>query len=115
MDRDAVGFSREVSEALRELKAFNYARIYQNPKIKGEVDKIGRLVETLFELYLEDFAQDNRESDLFTGFLDGMSKEYTDSNKPAEVVRDFIAGMTDEYFMRQCQLRLLPQRMPSRF
>lgn len=115
MERDGVGFSRKVSETLRELKSFNYERIYQNPKIKGEVGKIGRLVETLFELYLEDFDKENRESDLFSGFLDGMSREYLDSHSPAEVVRDFIAGMTDEFFMRQCQLRLLPQRMPSRF
>jgi len=115
MDKDGVGFSPEVSEALRELKSFNYERIYQNPKIKGEVRKIGRMFETLFELYLEDFAKENRESELFSGFLDGMSREYIDSHSPAEVVRDFIAGMTDEFFMRQCQLRLLPQRMPSRF
>jgi dGTPase len=115
MEKDGVGFSPEVSEALRELKSFNYERIYQNPKIKGEVGKIGRMFETLFELYLEDFAEENRESDLFSGFLDGMSAEYIDSHSPPEVVRDFIAGMTDEFFMRQGQQRLLPQRMPSRF
>ena len=115
MDRNGVGFSPEVSEALKELKAFNYARIYQNPKIKSQVDKIGRLFKTLFELYLEDLSKENRESDIFKGFLDGMSLEYIDSHLPAEVVRDFIAGMTDDFFMRQCQLRFLPQRMPSRF
>jgi len=115
MDRNGVGFSPEVSEALSELKSFNYERIYQNPKIKSQVKKIGRLFETLFELYLDDFAKENRESDLFKGFLDGMSQEYIDTHSPAEVVRDFIAGMTDDFFMRQCQLRFLPQRMPSRF
>ena len=115
MDRDGVGFSPEVSEALRELKSFNYNRIYQNPKIKGEVGKIGRMFETLFELYMEDFAKKNRESEIFTGFLDGMSQEYITAHSPAEMVRDFIAGMTDKFFIRQCQLRLLPQRMPSRF
>jgi dGTPase len=83
MDRDAVGFSPEVSEALRELKSFNYARIYQNPKIKGEVGKIGRLVETLFEIYLDDLASENLESDLFKGFLGGMSRAYTDKHTPA--------------------------------
>ena len=80
VDRDAVGFSPEVSEALRELKSFNYARIYQNPKIKGEVGKIGRLFETLFDLYLGDIAKENRESELFSGFLGGMSQEYIDSH-----------------------------------
>jgi dGTPase len=115
MGQEGVGFSRQISEALRELKFFNYERIYQNPKIKSEVGKIGRLIETLFELYLEDFNKENRRSDLFTGFLDGMSEEYLDNHSPAKVVRDFIAGMTDAFFMRQCRLRLLPQRMPSRF
>jgi dGTPase len=115
MGQDGVGFSPEVSETLRELKLFNYERIYQNPKIKGEVGKIGRLIETLFDLYLEDFSKENRQSDLFSGFLDGMSEEYLDNHSPAEVIRDFIAGMTDAFFMRQCQLRFLPQRMPSRF
>jgi dGTPase len=115
LERDAVGLSREVSEALCELKTFNYNRIYRNPKIKREVEKIGRMFETLFEIYLEDFTRENRDSALFSGFLDGMSRDYLDSHAPAEVVRDFVAGMTDEYFMRQCALRLLPQRMPSRF
>jgi dGTPase len=115
VDRDAVGFSPEVSEALRELKSFNYTRIYQNPKIKGEVGKIGRLFETLFDLYLGDIAKENRESELFSGFLGGMSQKYIDFYSPPEVVRDFMAGMTDKFFMRQCQQRLLPQSMPSRF
>lgn len=113
--RDAVAFSTEVSEALRELRAFNYARIYQNPKIKSEESKIGRLFELLSEVYLEDFESLRRESALFGGFLEGMSPEYLESHSPAEVVRDFIAGMTDDYFLKQCQERLLPRRMPSRF
>jgi dGTPase len=115
IDRNAIGFSPAVSEALRELKSFNYNRIYQNPKIKGEEDKIGRLFETLFELYLDDFERENRESVLFTGFLAGMSEAYLNSNSPPEVVRDFIAGMTDEYFLKQCELRLLPKRKVTRF
>jgi dGTPase len=115
MDKNGVGFSPEVSEALSELKSFNYERIYQNPKIKSQVSKIGRMFETLFELYLSDLAQENRQSDLFNGFLDGMSQEYIEAHSAAEVVRDFIAGMTDDFFMRQCQLRFLPQRMPRHF
>ena len=115
MDQSAVGFSHEASEALKEMKSFNYEQIYQNPKIKGEVSKIGRLFETLFALYLEDYEKENKDSALFSGYLDGMSQEYIETHSPAEMVRDLIAGMTDEYFMKQCHGRLLPQRMPSRF
>lgn|SRR5512139_173050 len=113
--RDAVAFSAEVSDALRELKTFNYRYIYQNPKIKGEEQKIGRLFALLFELYLEDFKKERRDSALFGGFLEGMSPDYLEGNSPAEIVRDFIAGMTDDYFLKQCQERLLPRKMPSRF
>jgi dGTPase len=79
------------------------------------VGKIGRLFETLFELHLGDIAKEDHESELFSGFLGGMSQEYIDSHSPPQVVRDFMAGMTDKFFMRQCQQRLFPQRMPSRF
>jgi dGTPase len=113
--RDAVAFSAEVSEALRELKTFNYQSIYQNPKIKGEEHKIGRLFELLFEVYLEDFERKRRDSALFGGFLEGMSPGYLEGSSPAEIVRDFIAGMTDDYFLKKCQERLLPRKMPSRF
>jgi len=113
--RDAVAFSAEVSEALRELKTFNYEYIYQNPKIKGEEHKIGRLFELVFDVYLEDFRKERRDSAVFGGFLEDMSRDYLEGNSPAEVVRDFIAGMTDDYFLKQCQERLLPQKMPSRF
>jgi dGTPase len=100
---------------LRELKAFNYTYIYGNPKIKSEEAKIGRLFELLFEVYLEDFEKERRDSALFSGFLDGMSLDYLKRHSSAEVVRDFVAGMTDDYFLKQCQERLLPRRMPSRF
>ncbi|MBW2072537.1 MAG: HD domain-containing protein [Deltaproteobacteria bacterium] len=114
-EQDSVGFSPEVSEALQELKKFNYRYIYQNPHIKSQEAKIGRLFEMLFEIYLDDFQHQRHESALFTGFLDGMSAEYLESHSAAEVVRDFIAGMTDAYFLKQCHLRLFPQKMPERF
>jgi len=114
LEQAFVGFSPEVAAILKELKEFNYHRIYRNPKIKWQEHKIGRLFEMLFEIYLEDLEKGNRESALFTGFLDGMSPEYITSHAPAEIVRDFIAGMTDAYFLKQCSERILPQKMPSR-
>jgi dGTPase len=38
-----------------------------------------------------------------------MSEQYREAMPPAAVVRDFIAGMTDEYFLNQCNKRLIPQ------
>lgn len=100
--REAVGFSGEVSAALKVLKDFNYERIYLSPMIKRHNAVIGGLFSKLFETYLEDIEKNRRDAVIFTRFLQNMSPEYTRHRSPAEIVRDFIAGMTDRYFLRQC-------------
>lgn len=96
-----IAFSRQVSEALRELKRFNYEHIYLNPKIKKHFDRIKELFEILFERYLEDIKNQNRLSVIFTNFLENMSRDYIEGHRDEEIVRDFIAGMTDRYFLSQ--------------
>ena len=103
-----VSFSREVSEALQELRDFNNERIYMNPSIKVHTKAIGKLFGILFERYLDDLEKENRRSAVFTQFLEDMSEEYIESHRKEEIVRDFIAGMTDSYFIRQCPEKLRP-------
>ncbi|GBC60445.1 phosphohydrolase [Desulfonema ishimotonii] len=103
-----VAFSREVSEALKRLKQFNYERIYLNPRIKQQSDVIHRLFEMLFERYLTDLRRTNRDSVIFTHFLENMAGTYMEAHANEEIVRDFIAGMTDSYFLRQCPEEMRP-------
>ena len=58
---------------------------------------------------MNDLEKGNEESDIFRGFLEGMSKEYKERASFPEIVRDFISGMTDEYFLDQCRKRLIPE------
>jgi dGTPase len=109
-ESDSVTFSPETSEALKLLRAFNYERIYINPKIKTHTDTIRTLFSILFERYLEDIEKENRSSVIFLNFLKGMSKTYIQTQTREEIVRDFIAGMTDQYFLRQCPEDLRPDR-----
>jgi len=102
IEQDYIAFSPEVSDALAELKKFNYERIYLTPQVKQHSETIRRLFGILFEQYLEDIQKQNWGSVIFTGFLQDMSPEYTAQHRPEEIVRDFIAGMTDHYFLRQC-------------
>ncbi len=104
-----IAFSPEVSQALVELKKFNYRRIYLNPALKARKKIIGRLFGILFEKYLHDLEKNHRSSAIFSRFLEGMSAEYIEQHRPAEVVRDFISGMTDRYFLRQCPEKLRPK------
>ena len=107
--RSHVAFSSEISDALEELKQFNLERIYLNSRIKKHSGTIESLFEMLFERYLEDIADDDRSSVVFTSFLEDMSQEYTNQHCHEEVVRDFIAGMTDQYFLSQCPSGMRPE------
>ncbi len=95
-----VAFSAKVSDALQRLKAFNLKHIYLNPEIKKESANIQKGFKILFETYIGDLQNKNKDSVIFTGFLKDMSACYINSHKHAEIVRDFIAGMTDKYFIR---------------
>ncbi len=111
LERSAISFSPEVSDALRELKTFNYERIYVNPKIKSASAKIKALFSFLFENYCRDVESGRHDSVIFREFLQDMSEQYLESVRTPEIVRDFIAGMTDKYFLRQCPERLKPERL----
>jgi dGTPase len=104
-----LAFSREVSNALKTLKAFNLERIYKNPVIKHHTLKIEQLFVLLFNRYFKDLKTSNRESVIFKRYLKDMDQRYVETHKPAEIVRDFIAGMTDRYFLQQCPPALRPQ------
>lgn len=110
LEQPFVSFSPSVTEALARLKDFNEERIYRSPLVKEQSHKIKLMFELLFERYLRDLEASNEDSDIFRGFLDGMSEKYKDTTPAPGIVRDFIAGMTDEYFLNQCQKNLVPQR-----
>lgn len=108
LGQDRIAFSPEVSESLRHLKAFNYERIYTNPKIKSASPEIEKLFVMLFETYSNDIETGNHDSVIFKEFLKDMSGTYLDMANTFEIVRDFIAGMTDKYFLRQCPEDMKP-------
>lgn len=108
LDGPDIRFSGEIGEALSRLKAFNYTRIYQSERVKKQTAKIRLMFELLFEKYYRDLESGDESSDIFRGFLDGMSLSYRKETPPAEVVRDFVSGMTDEYFLAQCKAHLVP-------
>jgi len=104
-----VCFSNKVSEALLDLKRFNYEKIYLNPKIKEHLQGIKGMFRFLFEKYLEDLEKQNKESVIFKDFLKGISVEYHENHSNAQIVRDFIAGMTDSYFINKIPKKMRPQ------
>ena len=114
-DKNYVGYSPEVGALLKQLKEFNYQRIYNNPRIKNQTSKIEALCQRLFQRFLEDLAQDRRDSLIYQDFLAPLDPAYRESHQPAEIVRDFLASMTDAYFLRTSQELFFPQPLRTGF
>ena len=108
-EKNVVAFSQEKAEALTELKNFNRRRIYYNPSIKAEGDKIRNLYDVIFHNLLAELEAGREGPPALADYLKNMSPQYRTIRRPAEIVRDFIAGMTDDYFLRLSRSLLLPQ------
>ncbi|MCX5864792.1 MAG: HD domain-containing protein [Deltaproteobacteria bacterium] len=104
LEEGAIAFSEEVSEGLKELKAFNYERIYLNPAIKKGLVKITDCYRVLFAACLDQFSRQQAQAEMYANFVQEQGREYVAGQQPAEMARDFIAGMTDAYFLRQAKL-----------
>jgi dGTPase len=112
--KDHVALSEDTAGALKTLREFNDARIYNNPKIKAQSAKIERMFSMLYETFLEDLKKGNGESKVIKSYLNTFTPErrraYIDGTPDAEIVRDFIAGMTDDYFNDTFGEIYLPQK-----
>ena len=107
LDQEGIGFSPPVAQALRELKNFNRARIYNNPEIKTHGPRIKSFFALLFQTYLDQILNKDEKSLIISDFLSDMEPSYLDRTPPAMMVRDFMAGMTDDFFLTQAQ-RTIP-------
>ncbi|MDP8226280.1 MAG: HD domain-containing protein [Candidatus Celaenobacter polaris] len=109
-DKDYVAFDKETSDALYELKCFNYKKIYNHPCIKKEKITIERGMKILFDKYMTDLEKKHTDSKIFNHFLNHKSNQYIKDTNDAEKVRDFIATMTDRYFNQELEDYILPGR-----
>jgi len=108
--KDYVAFDKETSDALYELKRFNYKKIYNHPWIKKEKFTIRRGMIILFDKYMGDLEKKHVDSKIFNHFLNHKSEQYLKDTNDVEKVRDFIATMTDRYFDQELEDYILPGR-----
>ena len=113
LNNDVIGYSDEIFNALKELKAFNYEEIYtrrdlfqKNAYEKTFVDKLKDKFTLIFEIFLKDLEVENYESPIFRDHIEYIDDQnYSTYFKPLKknhklslIVRDYIAGMSDKYF-----------------
>ncbi|RKY37752.1 MAG: phosphohydrolase [Candidatus Omnitrophota bacterium] len=107
--RGYLMFSKEKFTALKELMRFNYKYIYDNPRIKTEQLKISGMFTQLFDCFLEDLKNENKNSAIYKYFLKKPHKDYSRKNPPQRIVVDFLSGMTDSFFLNMYKKHFLPE------
>lgn len=93
----------EVSSLIYMLRDFLYERVYESEKIRKEFRKAKRILNDLYEFYLDNIDQID---------LPGKEniKEYSDEKIKHRFVCDFIAGMTDRFALMTYEKLFLPQQ-----
>ena len=100
-------FSDEVFEGLKQLLAFNYKNIYNNPKKAENEQRSIPIFHMLYEKYFKELEHEN--SEIYELYYSQMKEDYTKSNKCGKMVVDFMAGMTDKFFIDQFEKNFLPK------
>lgn len=100
LDRPDIRMSKEVEEAMQDLRSFMFGSVYTNPRAKGEEKKAQNMLEGLFTYYME--------------HPEDMSEEYRDmlergGDSREIVVCDYISGMTDQYAIYKFEEYFVPK------
>lgn len=96
-----IKLSKEVFEALKAFKKFNYQHIYNKANSIEAIEEYRRGLNLLYRCYLKDLEEKNEKSVIYQFFLNDMNKEYRENTKKQRIVLDFLSGMTDDFFLQQ--------------
>ena len=97
--KNYIAMSKEVFQALTNLKKFNYEHIYKLANTKEEVNEWDKMFRTVYEVSLKAVKEQDETSLINSVFLKSMSKKYLENTSDEQKVIDFIAGMTDDYLL----------------
>ena len=101
LDKDYLRLSDDVFEAIKALKKFNYEHIYNKANSKEMLELYNDCFDKVFNKYLKDLNNENKDSNIYKIFLDGMNQEYLDNTSNERKVIDYIAGMTDDFILKE--------------
>lgn len=100
-NKEYISMSKEVYEAVKTLKKFNYDNIYYNAITDESREEYTKIIETLYGVYSRALDQEDKSNDIYIVYLNNMSEEYLKNNSDSQKIIDYISGMTDNYLQRQ--------------
>ncbi len=90
MDGPIIRFSKPLYQNLKAIKSFLFARMYRAPTVVEERQRVTKMVNGLFPLFL------NNPSQLPEDWQEDARKARSETEL-ARVVLDYVAGMTDRF------------------
>ncbi len=102
-DKPYITMSEDVFTAICELKKFNSENIYSKSLTKEEIEYYRQGMNKIYNRYLSDVTNDNKESIIYKLFLNTQSAKYLEETPIKRQVIDFIAGMTDALFHKEIE------------
>ncbi|MBR6094498.1 MAG: deoxyguanosinetriphosphate triphosphohydrolase [Lachnospiraceae bacterium] len=98
-DQNDIRMSAEVEAGMKELRAFMFEYVYNNPVAKSEEGKAENLVKTLYQYYYDHF--DLLPAELLSIYEKEGNKEQT--------VCDYISAMTDRFAIAKYEEIYIPK------
>ena len=98
LNKPYIKMSSEVYNALFNLKKYNYDNIYNKSMTKEELEYYRLGMNKIYNRYLKDIETKNKNSIIYTLFLNYQNIHYLNNTSSKRKVIDFIAGMTDDLF-----------------
>lgn len=100
-EKNYISMSKKVFNALKELKKFNYEKIYSVACTNEQKSKWEKMFRKVFENCLMAIKSNDKQANINSKFLCNMSSNYLNNNTDERKVIDYIAGMTDDYLIRE--------------
>ena len=110
-----IELSKEVFEALMELKRWNNNNIYESKEATKNSNILENLFNNIFDAYLErinninylttiPITENTNTSDkIFYEFINSKTPEYRKNTDERRIIIDYIAGQTDKFFISECE------------
>ncbi len=110
-----IELSKEVFEALMELKHWNSKNIYESEKTTVNNNVLENLFNNLFDAYFEKISNinyltkieidehTNHSDKIFYDFLNSKTRKYLENTDKRRIIIDYIAGQTDKFFLSECE------------
>lgn len=102
INKKEINFSKDVFEALKELKKFNLKNIYM-VESDCQDEKVRPYFKKLFSKYVEMIEKQNIEDETLKEFVYMNDGKYLESTNAKRIAIDYISGQTDKFFHFQCK------------